>query len=488
MFKLRQKIYLGDWLLLKPYKSQVSSDVFYLQLSNQIKSSITKQIDVETLERFFDDALNLYACFIVSYLEDNISETNLWNTFVKIHKQLYGFQIPLYDLSEHYEDEINLQDVQFLTWYFVKTVDNEAEIEPNNDIVVQVSTIVMNILDDAWDDAPENNKLQAAYQLDETTEIDFEAVQYLIENILYESYLFYIDTGSRFVNLVRDQTEKEQLDATAFLIISSEIKDILTFTENTKLLALKGKIWAAELVGNKHPQYQNLINVSERYSNHFYYTGKDEHHFFFERVLSERKININKTDFEHDVFLKKTGTQFLLTIFQCNNKFIAPKIPIKNNVSKSEIAKDNNIFNDFEVSLFVSNEKDTIEAILNDQLEAFCAINDGQQILFILSEDVEDCLNNFYECYNSLFSKPQNQHSKFCIKDNLTYYDYKIEDSADLPALIYFNPKRGIEVQVLINSAFPLDDNPFYFEEDSEEEFIFMIEQTNTSQSCLNFA
>jgi hypothetical protein len=50
--------------------------------------------------------------------------------------------------------------------------------------------------------------------------------------------------------------------------------------------------------------------------------------------------------------------------------------------------------------------------------------------------------------------------------------DFKeISDSG----LVFFNPKSGLEIALAINSAFPVDGNPFYTEEESDEHIIRLL-------------
>src|ERR1035437_2062439 len=119
---MEKKIYIKKWLELKPYKTQTETDGYYLKLSNTVKHAIITNKQSLALQIYLNNEdLNNLACFLTSHLEDLISGTNIWNTFVKIHQRLYNKQLPFYLLDDYNEEEINLQDVSFLIWYFLNT-------------------------------------------------------------------------------------------------------------------------------------------------------------------------------------------------------------------------------------------------------------------------------------------------------------------------------------------------------------------------------
>ena len=112
MKPLEQRIYIKKWAELKPYDKLAPTDLYYLKLSNEVKKALVETKESHTLFIYLDpDEVDMLACFLTSYFEDLISETNIWNSFVGMHKRLYGKTLPFYDLSEYFEDEINVQDI-----------------------------------------------------------------------------------------------------------------------------------------------------------------------------------------------------------------------------------------------------------------------------------------------------------------------------------------------------------------------------------------
>jgi len=192
---MNKRIYISDWLSLKPYNRQVKTDLFYLNLCNQVKRKLVTGEQAITLHRYLThDNLNLLCCFLTSYFEDLISGTDLWNSFVSVHTRLYKKALPFYDLDKYYEKEINYQDISFLIWYFLNTVQDKKFVSPFNDFILESAEKVAPVFYEAWEYAPENEHLQSCYHLDEA-EKDFYRARNLIDTLLFRSYLFLFDFG-----------------------------------------------------------------------------------------------------------------------------------------------------------------------------------------------------------------------------------------------------------------------------------------------------
>lgn len=194
MKRFKGRIYIKTWSALKPYDKQAKTDLYYLKIANEIKETfLSNEEAIQLFMHLNSDEVDVLSCFLTSYFEDVISETNIWNSFVRMHSNLYGAPLPFYDTSEYYEEEINVQDVSFLIWYFINSIQQEQFFSPVNDFIIDSAALVIEIFDEAWEYAPENELLQSYYRLDEG-ETDFYLARNLIDTILFSSYLFYPDT------------------------------------------------------------------------------------------------------------------------------------------------------------------------------------------------------------------------------------------------------------------------------------------------------
>ena len=110
-----KKIVIKDWLELKPYEKQTITDSYYLKICNEVKRVFATNRQSFVLLMYLDKKeIDVLSCFLTSYFEDLIAETNIWNSFITTHKRLYNKQLPFYNLDDYFEDEINPQDISFL--------------------------------------------------------------------------------------------------------------------------------------------------------------------------------------------------------------------------------------------------------------------------------------------------------------------------------------------------------------------------------------
>lgn len=154
--EMKKKIYIKDWLELKPYRSHEPTDTYYLKIANQVKT-LVRDLDFLALHLYLNDAeINMLCCFLVSYFEDVVSGTNIFDTFRNGHKALYQKPLPFYNTGTYYEDEINKADVAFLTWYFLNSLQEREFALPHHEVFPTFAEQVMEVFDREYEYAPEN--------------------------------------------------------------------------------------------------------------------------------------------------------------------------------------------------------------------------------------------------------------------------------------------------------------------------------------------
>lgn len=150
------QIYTNDWLKIHPYTAVQPSDSYFVNLSNKLYRACT----LTALPDIFRKKLSLY---IAAYLEDQISELGLWKSFTAEHKRLYGKYLPFYPTAPDYvADEINEEDIRFIiwnTWQKVSSLHEKIYINPNEQAIAEQARIFYDILEEAYENAPENESL-----------------------------------------------------------------------------------------------------------------------------------------------------------------------------------------------------------------------------------------------------------------------------------------------------------------------------------------
>src|SRR5690554_2528258 len=105
----KNKIYIDQWMDRKPYTNHSQTDLYYLQLCNKLYTAIDGHFPFLLMMQLSKKEISELCCFLVSYFEDIISQTNIWGAFLTKHKELYKEKLPFYSSPEYVDGEINSQ-------------------------------------------------------------------------------------------------------------------------------------------------------------------------------------------------------------------------------------------------------------------------------------------------------------------------------------------------------------------------------------------
>ena len=103
---------MEDWLKYKPYDTVSKSDIYYNGVVFGVRNELKLiEHNIKSLNFSDQDYLDL-SVFLVSYLEDLVSKTNFWTTFVTLHKKTYKKYLPFFEISKKYKlGEVNIEDI-----------------------------------------------------------------------------------------------------------------------------------------------------------------------------------------------------------------------------------------------------------------------------------------------------------------------------------------------------------------------------------------
>ncbi len=491
MNKKNSNIYIKEWLEVKPYEKQVQTDTYYLKLCNVIKQVLTTNKQSFVLQMYLDNQeIKQLAIFLTSYFEDIISASNIWNTFVRKHKDLYHKQLPFYDLSEYYEDEINIQDISFLIWYFMNTVQKEKFIAPFNDFIIKTAEMVIKILEEAWDYAPENEHLKTIYNIDES-ETDFYIARNLIDAVLYKTYLFYPDA---FPDLLDEQAElmEDCKDKENIHLYLQENMDSHMQKTHTRLLGLKGKDWVSDILGEKHPLSAEFAKISPKIRGFFLYKGQDEKDVFIEHIASGKSFKLTKKSLDHSDVLTKIDTIIFMGIAKWMDEWWFSGMFFTSDFNPDLVLDEKNSLESRMAVNFLDHQEESVFDSLQMQFEAFKNFTDGKQIVFMKSEEVETFVQNYTAYFNNSLnlSKEEKEAAKKRVRaDGFFGAEDEPTDFSEVSesALVFFNPKSGVEIAFAANSAFPDDSNKYYNEKDSYEHIIRLLSDGSISTELAMF-
>jgi len=477
---MRRKIYIKEWLKLKPYKNHSATDLYYLQLSNTVKKAIHKSNSLMLYKYLNEKDINLLACFLTSYFEDIISETNIWNAFVNKHQELYGKKLPFFNTDNYYENEVNTQDVVFLIWYFLNTIQQDLFINPYNESIQQLGYDIALVLEEEYEYAPENELLKSFYDLPVTD--DYYTVRAFLNRIFTQTYLFFTDTMFNLLEEEVDIIEKNEEDKTLIINYLKENLDEFTFKSTTRLLSLHSKEWTTLILGKEHKLSEQILNLSSRIRGLFLYKGQNHESIYLEHIATSKKFDLKKESFDAHIYLKEIDTIVYLGMVKWGDEWwfsgISFQRPFDADIildEKSSLESRINV----DILDFKNNEQ-KLKEITEQQKKAFIEYTGGSQIHFLNPTEIDSFLEGYYKYYNMSLNLNNKEHKKaverakkegLLLEKNQGINIKNDENSA----LIFFNPISGIEIAFGVNSAFPANDNPFYNEVESKQAFLELL-------------
>ena len=159
---MKNDIYMNEWLQLHPYRVAQPSDGYFVALANRL-------LGVCVLKGLSDGGRRKVCLYLAAYLEDQISNLNLWGTFLREHRRLYGRVLPFYATGDDYlADEVNVEDVCFILW---NTWEKEVQhgeapgyVNPLNGELVAQAKVFYELLAEAYEEAPENGALNGFFE------------------------------------------------------------------------------------------------------------------------------------------------------------------------------------------------------------------------------------------------------------------------------------------------------------------------------------
>lgn len=476
---MQDRVYINNWLEFKPYSNQVKTDFYYLKIANNIKSILDKSLTMSDI--LSDEHIVHLSCIITSYFEDIISEANIWNTFTRLHYELYNKFLPFYPSDDelYYSGEINMQDVMFLIWYYLNTFQNKDYYTPHSIVNKKLSGNIFKILEEEYEYAPENNDLKKYFTVAED-EKNYYIIREAIDSILFKSYLFSTDTKSELDNKIYNILEKHKGEnpnqINAYI---TDARENGYFFSKTKLLALSGKEWLAEIIGTNHPLYFDILNLSKKEIGFFFYKGKDDNYIFLEHIASGEKINLLLESYPNQDSLTKIDTILLIGIVKWRDEFwfsgVSSTIPFDEKLIKNEKKSGN--------TLGFENEHNNENQILKMQFDTFLEFNNGNQIAFMKSNKITKFSNDFIRFYNT---KLQDKD----LKEDYTDEKSELSNQFDIDAeecLVFFNPISGIEIAFNVVNAFNLPNNQFYNPKNTDQDFKFLLMEKTFSKELVEY-
>jgi len=476
MGKKRTKIYLQDWLAFHPYSHPKQCDYYYLKLCNEILGTLEEHPVLQLHFNLSDVELRNLACFISGYFEDVISGPGLWKSFITQVMELYGTYLPFFepDPEEYFPDEINLEDIHFLFWYYISMVRyDEANVGPHLFEVTTLSEDIFEILEREYEEAPENERLKEVYAPPPGKD-DFDALIDTIRWIMLDSWLLHfggIELDEMLGYELAEEGE-EPLTDDAREVYESDMADTYIMFSYTPLMARQGKDWLAYLLGKEHRLFDSLRGMGEKKSGFYLYLGQEGDVRLFRHIASETVLRV--VDFEsmpgnsiagesmyYGGFVKWRGKWYLLGSLIILESGYASTAAEKEHLD----VRARHLFRDR-------------QAVLGGKLEKmhqiFLKYNSGKALVFVESlKKAGEFIREFLLFYNESLDLPESvkeEENELVMElelDRGPFTDTNSDSGESIPGMVFFNPDSGFETAFGYNELIPDPDNLWYIESDS---------------------
>lgn len=296
MKKNKQKIFSADWLEFHPYKNSANTDLYYVQLCNRVYNAIdhaTEQISDENYLFLSDDEKKDLSCILTAYFEDIISQSQIWNTFVKECKEQTGKWLPYFDTTDYAEEEINEVDLRFLCWHFLTQLNQgQIPISPMEPLFAEITNAVYPIFDEAFETAPENEKMREFFELNEE-EGNLYDVQSKFFWLGTESYLFHFNSLDleRELDDVLEVAKEHQLEEQLAEMVNMVMTDF-SFNNVTEFFRMTSAQWLAKILGEENGLYEPLMTMTLKKSGYFIFQEQDSMYAQFRHVATGEILNV----------------------------------------------------------------------------------------------------------------------------------------------------------------------------------------------------
>ncbi|MCZ4694874.1 DUF3843 family protein [Ancylomarina euxinus] len=485
-------ITIEDWLLLKPYNEEVLSDSCYINLANQFKDVLIEDLYFTEDNAMQDEDATEFACLLASFVEDIVSETHIYHTFKRQHKELYGHAVPF--SSEGYDEDasINSSDIQFLVWYYLSVKQPDTIIYLSSFFIAILIDQLIDVVKDESTDYEVNEDLKKYYSLaHEACHINH--IRDLIDNILFRTYLFYPDSFNRLANFEEiilaedfsDMSPEHAADTRNANLFENRYHFIWHY--RTRLLALNGKEWLASLIGKAHPLYQDVLNISKSIRAAFIYKSEDENNLIVEHIASGRRFEITKQSITPKMGLIPNESILYLSINQWQDKWWNSGIVLYQNFDADFILDEKASEEEkLKVAFLDADTQRTEIEELEKQKKHFISFNKNSPIAFMPSKE----LSKFVSDFGSYYRKCEN------IKLPEGVGDIKIEigekelnefNKRWTEAFVFINSQQGMEISYNFVDIIPDENNPFYKAEKLRDKFWNVIISKHASKELTHY-
>ena len=304
-------VILKDWLAMKPYDNPIPKyDMFYLNQCQKVHSHLlTHRKKLEDWDVSLPQFKGL-ACQIVSYFEDYIVEIGIWKAFIDTNKELYGYALPFYDLSNYDETYINVEDIAFLIWHFLtKYTEEEYIINPDHDVIMALANAIFDLFEEDMEAAPAIDVYDKLFTVKDNE--NYFSFKSKMKWFSTDSYLLGVELGPQL-----EVSKDEIIESAKESDIPIEYQGMFIYAEMEKYLyqkrssysALNGPEWFAKIAKCSDTRRQEILDLTYWIDGRFFLKERQPKHFIFEHILTNIQYKALIDSFQNNRNIRPSKT------------------------------------------------------------------------------------------------------------------------------------------------------------------------------------
>ncbi|MGL5690446.1 MAG: DUF3843 family protein [Bacteroidales bacterium] len=411
-----------DWMEMHPWHTKADDTVlYYVKLANRLTDVILKK---KYPSQFAVDS----GCALAAYLQDVVSGSPLFGTMRSIYINKYSDRLPMLEDESvrYYNDEVNYSDISFLLWHFSSQYNKDVFVSPSmikeqKDLLTELT----NILEEAYEDAPESEELNSFLQMDTIESPTFNDI---VTRMVYLNKQCYLNAAGANYELKQYadgmRADEEKLDEATYFFFLQEYANLMLFNQPLSFCDLYTNEFFAEIIGKEHKAYNEVLSVKRDKLTTFYaFILENEQYVVLEHPESGVQINVEKDSLPEKYFTDKPYWLCELVQHGENYRCVSDiNYPPQHLEEESERQK--------EIVKHLFDSKEQRNDYLKKMTDAFDKMYNGKP--FIIVSDIEKAHEKIEEffCQNKL--------------DNKLITDSTDDESGNI--LIFMNPDEGLEI------------------------------------------
>lgn len=380
----KNRVYVKDWIALKPYQLGSSYDSYYLKIANKVLDVLETEQEWIMLGQDFE--LKQLACILTSYFEDFINEIGIWRLFTENNEKLYGHALPFYELTDEYDsDYLNPEDCSYIIWHFL-SCHEQYYVDPLHRKILKMGKEVYELIEAEIDDAPVTTFYEKYFDVGK--DVHFFDLKDKLYWFGLSSYLLCMDKGREFEykfieTLVELKKPSIDPNGVAYMLQTGYV-----FSENSTFSGLAPKEWFSKINGIDDTVVEDIKNVKSGVSGKYIFEGITPNGFYLLRynmLDTVFEVIAESIDIPKDI---KKGDVVMTNVTKWQNVYwvsgFLAKIGTEEEMER-DLARDKKDFSSIRFEAYADDVQEKLRESTNDMYNAF--VN-------ALGKEVVICENN----------------------------------------------------------------------------------------------